>query len=69
MLLKHFIDEHFDGDFDVILGLEDINAIVHIQISLAFDGYGEAIIDEVHDNVRRVGIGGSNSKLVDLSHK
>jgi len=47
--------------------LKDINSIVHIKIALAFHGDGEFVIDEVKENGGSTFIGGSNSKIVDLS--
>ncbi len=38
VFFEYFINEGFDGDFDVVFCLEDVNAVVHVQIPLLLDG-------------------------------
>ncbi len=38
MAFKHFIDECFGVDADIVLCLKDVDAIEYFEITLAFDG-------------------------------
>ncbi len=69
MFCEDFIDEHFNVDLDIISSLVYVHAVVQIKVSLAFDGDGEPLIDEVHDQVRRSSVRCSDGKIVYLSHK
>ena len=47
MFLKDFVDEGGDGDFDIVACLENIDAIIHVEISLAFDMYFQFVVNKV----------------------
>ncbi len=69
MTFEDFVNKGFDFDSDVTSGLEDVNTVIHIQVSLKFDWDQEFVVDKVHDNVRSVQVGCSNSKIIHLLHQ
>ena len=44
IFLTNIIDEARAGDSNVVPHLKDVNAILHIQMTLPFDGNGKAFI-------------------------
>ncbi len=66
---KTLLMKVFDVDSDVMSGLEDVNTIVHLQVSLTFDQDQEFVVDKVHDNVYSVQVGCGNSKIIHLLHQ
>ena len=47
MFVKDFVDEGSDGDLDIMSCLENVDAIIHVEISLTFDRYFQFVVDEV----------------------
>jgi hypothetical protein len=47
MFVKDFVDEGSDGDLDVVACLENVDAVIHVEISLAFDRYCQFVVDKV----------------------
>ena len=45
--IKDFIDEVGDGDFDIVACLENIDSVIHVKLSLAFDRYSHFIVNKV----------------------
>ncbi len=58
-----------DGNFDVVSCLVDVDTIIHIKVALAFDRYRKFVVDHVQKYISSFGIGGGNSKVVDLTHE
>ncbi len=54
-------------DLDIVLGLDNVDAIEHIQKALPFDGHGELFVKHVKENVQCTLVGGSNGKVVNLA--
>ncbi len=54
-------------DFDVGTGLNDVNAIEHVQEALAFYWHHELLIKHIHKDVSSMVVGSSNSKVFDLT--
>jgi hypothetical protein len=67
--LEYFIDKGFHIDFDIIASLVDVDAIIHINVSLPLDWDGEFVIDEVYANVGCLGIWSCDSKVIHLAHE
>ncbi len=47
MFVENFIDEGSDGDLDVVSCLENVNAVIHVEIALAFDRYFQFVVSAV----------------------
>ncbi len=54
---------------DIILGLCDIYSIEHVEQALPFDGHGQLIVKEVHQDVCRMLVGRCYGKVIDLTHE
>ena len=46
MFVKDFVDEGSDRDLDVVAGLENVDAVIHVEISLAFDRYCQFVANK-----------------------
>ena len=68
-VLEDFLDKGFNSDFDVVADLSDVDAIVHIRISLAFDGDQKLLVDEVHYYIGCLGIRCNDCKIISLLQK
>ncbi len=44
---ENFVDEGSDRDLDVVSCLENVNAVIHVEIALAFDRYFQFVVDKV----------------------
>ncbi len=44
IFLTNFIDQGCAGELNVVPHLKDVNAIIHIQMTLPFDGNGKAFV-------------------------
>ncbi len=67
MFLKDFVDEGSYRDLDIVACLENVDAIIHVEISLAFDWYFQFVVDKVEEDVSSFGIRSSNGEVVDLT--
>ena len=47
MLLKYFVDEGGDRDLDIVSCLENIDAVIHVEVSLEFDRYFQFVEDKI----------------------
>ena len=66
---KDLVDVGLEVEFDVVTCLNDVDAIIHVQISLSLDRDFETIVDHIHKDIGGVGIGSGDGKVVILSHK
>ncbi len=69
MFLAKLVDVGMAIDLDIVLGLDNINAIEHIQKALPFDGHGELFVKHVKENVQCTLVGGGDGKVVNLARQ
>ena len=69
MLGKDLVHKCLNVEFDVLPGLDYIDTIVEVQVALSLDGFRQPLIDEIHEHVGRLFIGGSYCKVIDLSEE
>ena len=67
MFYKYLIDERCDGDLDVVACLMNVDAIVHVEIALAFDWYFELVVDKIEKYVRCFRIRSCDGEVIDLT--
>ncbi len=53
-------------DFDVGTGLNNVDAVEHVQEALAFYWHRELLIEHIHKDVGGTVVGSSNGKVIDL---
>ena len=51
MFFKDFIDEGGDGDLDIVSCLENIDAVIHVKVSLAFDRYFQIVVNTIKEDM------------------
>ncbi len=56
-------------NFDVVLCLDNVDAIEHVQEALALDGHGEFLVKHAEKDIHSLLVGGCNRKVVDLAHE
>ncbi len=56
-------------DFDVVLCLDNVDAIEHVQEALTLDGHGQFLVKHVKKDISSPLVGGCNRKVVNLAHE
>ncbi len=51
IFLTKLVNVSMAANLDLVLGLDDVNSIEHIQKALPFDGHGELFIKHAEENV------------------
>ncbi len=69
VLFEGFLNEDFNIDADVVLGLENVDAVIHIEVALALNWDRYFFVDEIHEDIGRARVRGSNRKVVNLTHE
>ena len=68
LLFAEFVDVCVAVNFDVVMCLCDVNAVEHVNESLLFERYTEAVIDEVKEHFCCYFVLACNGKVVHLMH-
>ncbi len=56
-------------DFDVVLHLDNIDPIEHVQEALTLDGHGQFLVKHAENDIGSLLVGGCNCKVVNLAHE
>ncbi len=56
-------------DFNVVLCLNKVNAIEHVQEALTLDGHGQFLVKHVKKDIGSPLVGGCNCKVINLAHE
>ena len=65
----NFVDEASAGQANIMTSLDNINAIVHIKMTLALEWDGKLVIEHIEKNIGSMCIRGHYCKIVYLPHK
>ncbi len=49
--------------------LKDVNAIIHIKMTLSFDGSCKKFVQQIEEDISCTGIQSTDRKIIDLSHE
>jgi hypothetical protein len=66
IFLGDLLNERCCQNFNVVTSLEDIDAIIHVEVSLTLHWNREFVVDEIQEDVGSQFVGSGDGKVVDL---